>query len=420
VPYHNIQMNAVFPRPTTRIIILLVVIGFILRVGYRLYEGEASFWNNGYAFFFDLARNIAAGRAVGSARVPLYPSFLAVVTLGRRAFLPVVISQAAVGAGTVFCSAWLAMELFGPTAAVLAAGISAIYPYYVVHDTALQETSLFTLLTLVSVLLLLRAWRTGSRLTGVVAGLALGFDVLTRATIAPFAVLAPFWLFGKRRTTAVTCAALFALTVAPWLVESHRRTGLFTLSTETGFQLWDGNNPYTFSHYPRESIDRSTGAALEAMTEQEHAEMESLSMNEALSDAWFWRKGMDFIRGHPWLAVSNGARKIAAAFGWWPSPRKGLWANWAHLASYGPIMALGLAAMFVYRRAWREHLIFYALFVSFAAVTAVFFAHTSHRSYLDVYWIVFAGGLMAELRPASSSTPINNASCRVDSLPSHC
>jgi hypothetical protein len=245
-----------------------------------------------------------------------------------------------------------------------------------------------------------------------VAGLALGFDVLTRATIAPFAVLAPLWLFGKRRTTAVVCAAVLALTVAPWLVESHRRTGSFTLSTETGFQLWDGNNPYTFSYYPYESIDKSTTAALAAMTPQEQAEMESLSTNEALSDAWFRRKGMDYIRGHPGLAVRNGARKIAAAFGWWPSPRKGLWANWAHLASYGPVMILGLAAMFFYRKSWREHLILYALFVSFAAVTAVFFAHTSHRSYLDVYWIVFAAGLLAELRRAPSPTPVNTASCR--------
>jgi hypothetical protein len=159
--------------------------------------------------------------------------------------------------------------------------------------------------------------------------------------------------------------------------------------------LWDGNNPYTFSHYPYESIDRSKEAALDAMTPQEQAELDSLNTNEALSDAWFWRKGTAYIRNHPWVAVRNGARKIAAAFGWWPSPRKGFWKNWVHLASYGPVMALGLAAMFLHRKAWREHMIIYALFVSFAAVTAVFFGHTSHRSYLDVYWIVFAAGLMS-------------------------
>jgi len=58
-------------------------------------------------------------------------------------------------------------------------------------------------------------------------------------------------------------------------------------------------------------------------------------------------------------------------------------------------MAFGLAGMFLHREAWREHMIVYALFVSFAAVTGVFFGHTSHRSYLDVYWIVFAAGLLS-------------------------
>ena len=144
-------------------ILSLVAIGFVLRVGYRLYEGEASFWDNGYTFFWEIARSIAAGRGPMVARVPAYPAFLAAMTLGHRAFLPVVFSQAAIGAGTVLGSALLAMELFGSSAATLAAGLTAIYPYYVVHDTALQETSLFTLLTLLSVLLLLWTWRTGSK-----------------------------------------------------------------------------------------------------------------------------------------------------------------------------------------------------------------------------------------------------------------
>ena len=58
-------------------------------------------------------------------------------------------------------------------------------------------------------------------------------------------------------------------------------------------------------------------------------------------------------------------------------------------------MALGLWGMWSGRQNWREHLIFYALFVSFAAVTAVFFGHTNYRAYLDVYWIVFAAGILA-------------------------
>jgi hypothetical protein len=63
-------------------------------------------------------------------------------------------------------------------------------------------------------------------------------------------------------------------------------------------------------------------------------------------------------------------------------------------------MILGLWGMWGCRRHWREHSIFYAQFVSFAAVTAVFFGATSYRAYLDVYLIVFAAGLLAALRAA--------------------
>jgi hypothetical protein len=59
-------------------------------------------------------------------------------------------------------------------------------------------------------------------------------------------------------------------------------------------------------------------------------------------------------------------------------------------------MILGLWGMWASRRHWREHSIFYAQFVAFAAVTAVFVGHTSYRAYLDVYWIVFAAGVLAE------------------------
>jgi hypothetical protein len=72
-------------------------------------------------------------------------------------------------------------------AAIIAATITALYPYYVVHDTALQETSLYTFVTALAVLLLLRARRSGSGVMARCACLTLGAAVLTRADPAPFA-----------------------------------------------------------------------------------------------------------------------------------------------------------------------------------------------------------------------------------------
>jgi 4-amino-4-deoxy-L-arabinose transferase-like glycosyltransferase len=377
----------------------IVFAAFAVRVAVRYYFGSEDFWANSYSFFFELAQNIAAGKGIAFAdgpptsfRVPIYPIFLAMVTFGHKAFLPIVLSQSLIGAGTVLCAALLAREIFGSAAALTAAIITAFYPYYVVHDTALQETSLYTFLTAFAVFLLLRARRSGSGIMAGCAGLALGMAVLTRANLAPFALFAPLWLAVARQCramprrqglwAALICAAVLALTVSPWLVRSFQHTGSVTLSTQTGFFLWLGNNPYTFSYYPYESIDRSQRAGLEALTPQEWAQENA-------------ERALEYIREHPWRTLGGGLRKIGAAFGWLPSPRRSFWPSLVHALSYGPIMILGLWGMWITRQHWREHSIFYAQFVSFAVVTAMFFGHTNYRVYLDVYWIVFAAGILA-------------------------
>jgi len=330
--------------------------------------------------------------------------FLAAVTFGHQAFLPVLLAQSLIGAGTVLCGALIARELFGNSAAIITAILAAIYPYYVVHDTALQETSLYTFLMALAVLLLLRVRRSGSLLIAAGAGLTLAAAVLTRANLALFALLAPLWLTlaggshavcsRRRLLVAVVCAGVGMLTVAPWLIRAYQITGSVTLSTQTGFFLWLGNNPYTFSRYPQDSIDRSQAIALAALSSQENKELEARQHNEALVDEWFRKKGLEYIRDHPWRTLGNSFRKIVDAFGWLPSPRRSFWPSLGYALSYGPVMILGLWGMWTSRRHWREHSIFYAQFVAFAAVTAVFFGHTSYRAYLDVYWIVFASGVL--------------------------
>jgi 4-amino-4-deoxy-L-arabinose transferase-like glycosyltransferase len=386
-------------------------LAFAVRAAVRWHLGGADFWVNGYTFFFDLAQNVASGKGISvdgvsptAFRVPLYPAFLAAVTFGHREFLTILISESLIGAATVWCTALIARQMFGDAAAVIAGSLAAFYPYYVVHDTALQETSLYTFLTVLSVLLLMRVRRNGSRSRAACAGLTLGAAVLTRANLAPFAVLAPLWLIVPPGSNAVLwqrgfwpclfCAGAMALTVSPWLARSYWVTGSPTLSTESGYSLWEANNPYTFSHYPIESIDVSRDVASGALSPEDRAEIEALGPNEAAVDQWFLRKGLDYMREHPWQTIAGGFRKLGAAFCLLPSPRRNFWPTLAYLLSYGPVMILGLLGMWTGRQEWREHLIFYALFATFAAVTAIFYGHTSYRAYLDVYWIVFAANLL--------------------------
>jgi len=395
----------------------IVLVAVLLRFAARLNTGAADFWENGYTFYFQLAQNVAAGNGLGfdgqhptAFRVPIYPMFLAAVTLGHKAFFSVVFAQSLIGASTVLCGALLTAELFGFTAGITTAALAAAYPYYVVHDTALQETSLFTFLTLLSVLLLIRVRRSMSGVLATLAGFALGAAVLTRATIAPFAVVAPMWLgwagAGSQRVrAALLCAGALALTLAPWLVRAALITGSPVLSTETGLQLWDGNNPHTFDHYPLESIDVSHAAALDSLSANERAELDMVGSDAMLVDRWFLQKALVFIGDNPWLTVGNGFRKIGAAFSWLPSPRRSFWSSLIYTTTYAPLTILGLLGMILTWRSWREHSIIYALFLSFVVITAVFFGHTSHRSFLDVYWMAYASSVLTRWPWRQSTVP---------------
>jgi len=89
-------------------------------------------------------------------------------------------------------------------------------------------------------------------------------------------------------------------------------------------------------------------------------------------------------------------RKVEAAFSSRLNPWREPWAQAAYAAGYVPVAVLGMAGMILAARRPATPLIA-MLFVAFIAVTAVFWAHTSHRVYLDVYLIVFAASVVERL-----------------------
>ena len=403
-------MNAISGRFFYAYLSLILAVAFMLRFAVRLHSGSVDFWDSGYTFFFDLAQNIAAGNGFAfpggsptAFRVPLYPIFLAAATWGQKSFLALLIAQSAIGAGSVLCAGLLACEMFDPFVGILSAFLSAIYPYFVVHDTAIQETALFTFLTILSVLLLIKTSRSRSGAFAFAAGLALAAAILTRATLAPFALFALVWLTcvnpranGRWLTyrNSLICLVAMSILLAPWLIRSHAITGAWTLGTEFGAAVWGGNNSATFVYYPEKSIDLSRARAMEALSPEEKSEVSKLNGNEVAVSDWFLKKGLDYIFDHPAEIFINGLRKNAAAFGWLPSPRHDFLTNSVHLFSYGPMMTLGLWGMWLSRRRWRTHVLIYGLFLSFVGVTALLWAHTSHRAYLDVYLIIFAASVL--------------------------
>src|SRR3569623_51255 len=192
--------SALLPRGRTVYLILagLLIAAFAARLGVRIAFGEQGFWTDGYASFYRLAERIAATGAFCDGdrcpRPPLYPGFLALTALVARNYLLIVIPQAMIGAGTALMAFLIGREMFGARAGLIACALAAFYPYYVFHDTALQDTTFTPFALALSVWLTLRAARRGRTADWLLAGLALGATLLTRASLAPAVALVVNWI----------------------------------------------------------------------------------------------------------------------------------------------------------------------------------------------------------------------------------
>jgi 4-amino-4-deoxy-L-arabinose transferase-like glycosyltransferase len=388
---------------------LIAAIGLGLRLAWRLGHGTANYWAEGYGFYFDLARNVAQGRGYELAagqltafRVPGYPLFLLAVTGGAWHPWAIVIAQALVGGLTIVATGLIARDLFGRGAGLIAAGTCALYPYYLWHDTALQETALVTCLAAWATWVLLRLMASGAPRLALLAGALLAAAVLTRETMLPFAVVAALWagwrvanLKGRMRgvLTGASLLAMLAAGLSPWLIHTHREYGEYVLGNEFGAALYAGSDPRLFSTYPDGSVDDSRDIIFGALPIADKAALSSVQPLQR--DHWLRDRAVARIAADPVGFAGRFVRKVWIAFRPLPSPLHSAAANLAYAAVWVPLLLLGLAGTWQDRKRWRRDLLFYTQFAAFAGISGVLWAQTAHRVFLDPYLMVFAAGLVS-------------------------
>ena len=389
---------------------LLLAAAFLTRLGVRRTFGEEFFWANSYIDYYRIAENVASGDGFCLDKTcaflpPLYPLFLAVPALAGKSYLLIIVPQALMGAGTALFAFLIARQIFNATTGVIACAVTAFYPYYIMHDTALQETAMVTFCMALSVWLLLQAGRLDRKMDWFLAGAALGSTALVRASIAPAIGVALIWtavwgvqgdVWAKLQKSAVLLLAVVMM-VGPWLIRTYDLTGAPVLSSQNGWALWMGNNPETCSRYPAESIDRSRDQAWLKLTPEDHLEIDRLADDEIATSNWFAHRALVFIWENPWPVLRGAVRKLEAGFSWRLNPNRDPLAEAAYAIGYLPVVLLGILGMFFERRR-RETILIGMLFLAFICVTAVFWAHTSHRTYLDVYLIIFGASVLNTLQ----------------------
>ncbi|MCB0963736.1 MAG: glycosyltransferase family 39 protein, partial [Acidimicrobiales bacterium] len=184
-----------------------------------------------------------------------YPWFLGIVTwasspLTDAPWLAAGLVQAVLGAATTVFVAVVARRFAGDLAALLAAGIYAIYPNLIFHTGVLLGETLYNFFFLAFLALLLgRPWTAERSYAWIAAcGVLLGLAVMVRPiSLAIIPVVAVAWLWARKdwgialRWTGALVAAV-ALCIVPWTIRNAIRLDAFVpISTNTGDNLCIGH-----------------------------------------------------------------------------------------------------------------------------------------------------------------------------------
>ena len=251
----------------------------------------------------------------------------------------------------------LSYRVFGQTAALVAAGIAAVYTYFVYYGAALMTESFFMVAALAGLELAYRLVERPTTGRAAALGLSLGLAVLLRQAILMFVPVLLVWLWweGRRRLRwqhYVIPLAIIALLIAPWTLRNYRVYGHFLLlNANAGYAFYSSNNPTLGTRWSAENAVAPLPADLQGRSE---AEMDRELMH----------RGIDLVLADPGRYVLLTLNRFGEYFKFWPSAESSLISNLQRPLSFGLLLPLTLYGLYLGRRhlrAWAPPLLFFAV-----------------------------------------------------------
>lgn len=332
----------------------------------------------------------------------LYPLYLAGVyaLFGPHPLAARILQALIVGPLTAWLLYRLGRRLFGPTVGLFAAGISAIYVYYVYYHAALLTEPFYIAAILGALDLALEIIERPTWRRWLALGLVLGVAALLRQVILLFLPFLLGWMLwaGRRRFPwwQVLLPLLpFLLLILPWTVRNYLVFGRFVLlNTNAGVSFFWSNHPIYETHFiPVLPPDGPSYADL--------IPPELRSLDEAALDAALLRRGLGFVFEDPGRYLLLCLSRIPVYFKFWPSAESGLLSNISRVASFGlflPFMLYGLYLSVKCSTSNVERLILLYLFILvYSGIHFLSWALIRYRLPVDAVLILFAGLALVDL-----------------------
>ncbi len=358
---------------------------------------------NGFSFDIDWWPNTRAGEPAAhwSYLTTLY--LAGVYKLAGHHPLAARLLQALITGGLMpLLTDRLAVRRRGPVVGLLAAGISAVYIYFVYYGAALMSEPLFFVAVLGTLNLALETAERPTPGRAAVFGLVAGCAVLGRQT---FLVFLPFllpWLVwaGRGRVRfhhVLVCLLALLLVIAPWTVRNYLAFGEFVLvNTNAGYVFFWANHPIHGTNFISLLGPEHPGYVDLIPEELRH-------LNEAALGKALLRSGLQFVVDDPVRYALLSLSRLKDYFLFWPKPSSSTLSNISRVGSFGvclPFMIYGL--ILSVRSAWctkgdlatrekRATLVLLYLFIAaYTGVHLLSWAYVRYRLPVDTVLVVFA------------------------------
>ena len=225
--------------------------------------------------------------------------------------------------------------------ALLAAGISAVYFYFVLYAATLMTETFYLITLLWSLLLTIRLAERPALKRGLWLGLSLGLTTLLRQSILPWLIFAGLWLLLvafrakvlRQMAGALLAAGLvMALLIAPFTIRNYAVYGQFLLlNSNAGYAMYSAQHPMQGTNF-----QEFTGVPVPA---------DMKGMNEAQMDRELMRRGIGFVTADPGRYILLSLSRIPDYFEFWPTADTSLINNIGRVGSFGlllPFFVFGL------------------------------------------------------------------------------
>lgn len=266
--------------------------------------------------------------------------------------------------------------------ALVAAGIAAVYAYFVFFGAVLMTEGLYLIGIAWALDLTLLLARQPTARRWATWGFVVALTCLLRQVFMPIAVLLFLYvLWRARRAVRVGHVALAVLVgcaiILPWTVRNYLVFDRFLLLNSLGgIIFWSGNHP---------ALGTQWGIGHWLAIPPELASLNEVDLNSVLV-----REGWREVMADPGRFLLLSLDRTAEFFRFWPAPESSLFNNLARTASFTICLPFMIAGLFVSLREWRRWSLLYLLIICYTLIHVISWAGIRYRMPVDLALVPFA------------------------------